>query len=410
MHPSSNSHPGLPPLPPVADQQFAVRMRIRRGRGSTRVDRLPGGERERAARPSATWSSSPLTVIIATAAITALTVSAGGLLLQRVEPASQDDRTHSVAEVDADQAEASWAAVAERAGLSVVSVRAGGDQGTSQGSGVIWDAKGHIVTNHHVVGDSADIKVIIGNKSYRAKVIGSDPTTDLAVLRIAALPRDVTPIELATPDSVSIGDDVMAIGSPLGLDGSYTTGIVSALNRPVTTGKGDENRVTTNAIQTSAPLNPGNSGGALVNDRGELIGINSSIATLGKIRSGSIGIGFAIPSGLVEQITNELIATGNVEHAWLGVTAVDGEAPLVDGSLQLGAEVKDIDPSGPCHDSGLKSGDLITRINDTTITESAMLVGEVRTYLAGETVQVEVLREGRLMTFDITLAAVPKSG
>jgi len=209
--------------------------------------------------------------------------------------------------------------------------------------------------------------------------------------------------------ALEVGDGVMAIGSPLGLSGSYTTGIVSALNRPVNTGEVSGNAVVTNAIQTSAALNPGNSGGALVDATGQLVGINSSIATLGTDSSGtsgSIGIGFAIPTVLVQNVAQQLIDTGEVEHAWLGTANTDGQAEL-DGSTVLGAEVQEVTADGPSDDAGVKKGDLIIAVNGQDISSSSSLVGTVRTLKAGDTATLTVIRDGKQIDIDVKLGVSP---
>lgn len=392
----------------------------RRGQGSTRAQRPD--TKKTALNTSSTSRSTaaprhhfPILPVVATAAITALVVGAGAELIDRVvEPPSAQVDQVSPGQVYGGGSPDGWTEVAKSAGASVVSVQAAGDSGRSQGSGVVWDDNGHIVTNHHVIAPSGtasnEISIAIGNHAYRATLVGSDPATDLAVLKVENLPEAVHPIAKANVDEVAIGDEVMAIGSPLGLDGSYTTGIVSALDRPVSTGAQRDQSVVTNAIQTSAPLNPGNSGGALVNVRGELVGINSSIATLGGAKSGSIGIGFAIPGDLVANVADALIQDGKVAHAWLGVSAVDGEQPVGNGAMQMGAEIASVDESGPGKAAGLQKGDLIVRIGTTDITSATQLVGEVRTYKAGVDVTVTVLRAGQPMDVRVTLGTSPTLG
>lgn len=412
-----NITPDMPPLPPLPTEfrSPASPSDVAASSPSPAPGRKHGRGSHRAAHPRVQKrreaTGAPLLPIVATAAMTALAVSAGGEFIDRafreeapvVEQAAPEEAVvDEVTGMDGD-----WSSVAAVAGQSVVSVQSKLEQGTSQGSGVVWDDQGHIVTNHHVIDGASEITVLVGNRGYTATLVGSDAATDLAVLEVAELPSEAAPIQRGEMSQVDIGDPVMAIGSPLGLDGSYTTGIVSALDRPVTTGNERDQPVVTNAIQTSAPLNPGNSGGALVNDRGELIGINSSIATVGGTRSGSIGIGFAIPGDLVEQVTTSLIENGKVEHAWLGLTATDGQQPVGDGSVQIGAEIASIDERGPSARAGLQAGDLITRVDDTTIAGSTQLVGEVRTYMVGDTVEVEVLRDGNPMTVNVTLEKSP---
>src|SRR6478672_5783987 len=223
-----------------------------------------------------------------------------------------------------------WAVTSASVTPSVVSISIETQQGSGKGSGVILDRAGHVVTNNHVVaglGGGAQITVTLQDqRTYSASVVGTDPATDLAVIKLEGAPSDLKPIALGDDSKLKVGEPVMAVGNPLGLAGTVTTGIVSALNRPVTTSQdsapdpfgqsqGSGEPVVTNAIQTSAAINPGNSGGALVNAGGQLVGINSSIASVsgsssGGGQSGNIGIGFAIPVNEVKAIAEQLIQTG----------------------------------------------------------------------------------------------------
>lgn len=352
--------------------------------------------------------------VIGVAAATALIVGAGSAVgTWALLPAGGGINTSSSGTVvQADANDTNWTAVAAELENSVVSIQVETSQGTSQGSGVVWDGEGHIVTNNHVVegasGDSA-VTVTIGNRGYQATVLGTDPATDLAVIQVTDAPDTLVPMTVGDSTALEVGDGVMAIGSPLGLSGSYTTGIVSALNRPVNTGEVSGNAVVTNAIQTSAALNPGNSGGALVDATGQLVGINSSIATLGTDSSGtsgSIGIGFAIPTVLVQNVAQQLIDTGEVEHAWLGTANTDGQAEL-DGSTVLGAEVQEVTADGPADDAGVKKGDLIIAVNGQDISSSSSLVGTVRTLKAGDTATLTVIRDGKQIDIDVKLGVSP---
>lgn len=187
---------------------------------------------------------------------------------------------------------------------------------------------------------------LTNNLTYKATVVGTDPATDLAVIRLEKPPADLKPITMGDDATLQVGQPVMAIGNPLGLSSTVTTGIVSALNRPVTAGSSSgDSSSTTNAVQTSALINPGNSGGALVNASGQLIGINSSIASVGgssgSSQSGNIGIGFAIPVSVVESITSQLISKGSVVHAQLGVQASTGSVQIGDAT-ETAAEIKEV--------------------------------------------------------------------
>jgi putative serine protease PepD len=306
-------------------------------------------------------------------------------------------------------------------------------QGEAQGSGVIIDSSGHVITNNHVVsgaGSGASITVTLNDgRSYKATVAGTDPSTDLAVITITNAPDDLKPIALGDSEALKVGDPVMAVGNPLGLAGTVTTGIVSALNRPVTTqgedngqnqdpfgqggpfGQGqqgsDTTDVVTNAIQTSAAINPGNSGGALVNASGQLVGINSSIASLGSNgQSGSIGIGFAIPVNEAKSIASQLIEKGTAQHAFLGVTSRDGTAS--DGSSQrTGAQIVEVSANTPAAAAGLKSGDVVVKVDGDSVSSSESLVASIRERAVGDKVSLTILRGGKQQTLTATLAAKP---
>lgn len=314
-----------------------------------------------------------------------------------------------------------WAQVAERAMPSTVSIAVGsGGQQAGAGSGVVWDTEGHIVTNAHVVAGGDEVEVTLSNgRSYPAEVVGVDAATDLAVLRIDDVP-DLTPMPLGDDKDLVVGDDVMAIGNPLGLSGTVTTGIVSALDRPVTTQAAQEDgapamsaqpeAVVTNAIQTSAPINPGNSGGALVNADGALVGINSSIASMsaGGGQSGSIGIGFAIPSSKVDDIARQLIEDGTAEHAYLGVGVADAGADL-DGATVSGAGVASVEDGTSAAEAGLREGDVITAIDGERVGSAVALIGQVRERSVESAATITYVRDGVEHDVDVTLQTRPDS-
>ncbi|HQX87731.1 MAG TPA: PDZ domain-containing protein, partial [Ornithinibacter sp.] len=242
----------------------------------------------------------------------------------------------------------------------------------------------------------------------------------LAVITITGNPSNLTPIAVGDSDAIAVGDPVMAVGNPLGLAGTVTTGIVSALNRPVTTqgessgqdqfgqAQSQAEPVVTNAIQTSAAINPGNSGGALVNAGGQLIGINSSIASLGSSsgQSGNIGIGFAIPVNEATSIAEQLIAKGTAVHAYLGVTPQDGSAS--DGSAtRTGAEITSVGADTPASKAGLQVGDVVTAVGGERVESALSLVAHIRERSAGDEVTLTVLRDGKTIDVKTTLAAKP---
>jgi putative serine protease PepD len=315
-----------------------------------------------------------------------------------------------------------WTATASVVSPSVVSITATSSQGGGQGSGVVIDTT-HVLTNNHVVSGAEKLTVTMSDgRTYDAEVRGTDPSTDLAVITVKNAPSDMTPISIGNSDKIAVGDPVMAVGNPLGLAGTVTTGIVSALNRPVTTEaesnpQADPNgqtqtqseTVVTNAIQTSAMINPGNSGGALVNASGQLIGINSAIASLGSSsggQSGSIGIGFAIPVNEATSIAKQLIDNGVAAHAYLGVTPQDGSAS--DGSAtRAGAEVTSVGDDTPASKAGLTEGDVIVAVNGERVDSADSLIGHVREKSAGDEVTLTVLRDGKSVEIRATLAAKP---
>ncbi len=239
-----------------------------------------------------------------------------------------------------------WEKVAEAVRPSVVAIKVQISGGEAEGSGVIVDTKGHILTNNHVVAGATQggISVTLSDgRVFAATVAGTDPTTDLAVITLTNPPSDLVPAVLGDSSKVVVGEPVMAVGNPLGLSSTVTTGIVSALDRPVTTSDGSSQAVVTNAIQIDAAINPGNSGGPLFNAQGEVVGITSSIASLSQ-SSGSIGLGFAIPSNLANRIGAELLADGTASHALLGVELTDGQA-TADGVTRMGAKILSVSPA-----------------------------------------------------------------
>jgi putative serine protease PepD len=249
--------------------------------------------------------------------------------------------------------------------------------------------------------------------------VGTDPSTDLAVIKLTNGPSDLKPITLGDANTVKVGDQVMAVGNPLGLAGTVTTGIVSALNRPVTTtdqstdpnAQTSADPVVSNAIQTSAAINPGNSGGALVNAGGQLIGINSAIASLGSssgssTQAGSIGIGFAIPVNEARSIAEQLITTGVATHPYLGVASKDGL--VADGSAKRAAAVlTNVVAGTPADKAGLQVGDAIIAVDGNTIDGSLSLVAQVRERNVGDKVTLTVLRAGQTRSLTSTLIAKP---
>jgi putative serine protease PepD len=308
-----------------------------------------------------------------------------------------------------------WAAVASAVAPSVVTIQVSSQAGSGQGSGVILDAEGNILTNNHVVsgaGEGATVNVVLadGRVFSGVEVVGLDPTTDLAVLRLADPPADLELATLGSSGDVFVGQEVMAVGNPLGLSDTVTTGIVSALDRPVTTqeqpqrgrpGQSQSEQVVTNAIQTDAAINPGNSGGALVDTTGAVIGINSSIAST-SAQAGSIGLGFAIPIDEAKRIADELLVDGTADHALLGVSLQDGSG-TAEGTTRLGAQVADVVAGSAAQDAGLQAGDTVVAVDGDGVTGAESLTAQVRERAPGTEVTLTVVRDGQSLDVPVVL-------
>jgi putative serine protease PepD len=302
--------------------------------------------------------------------------------------------------------------------ISVMTSAAGGT-----GSGVVLNDDGYIVTNAHVVtlGGATDTGVITVQTStgdiYEATLVGYDATADLSVIKIDANAEGISPIVFADSEEVIVGASTIAIGSPLGLSGTVTTGVVSALNRTITvesaevqSGMQNSNSYQTpaatvalSAIQTDAAINSGNSGGALLDANGNLIGINVAIASSGE-STGSIGVGFAIPSDYVKRITSEIIDNGEATHGYLGAEIIDYAAP--DTAFTSGAELKVITPNSAASKAGLETGDIITNIGDTQVESATQLVAIIKQHAPGEKIEMTLLRDGKEQNVSVTLEEI----
>lgn len=298
-------------------------------------------------------------------------------------------------------------AVAEKVVPSVVQIEVSGPQGGGEGSGIILSSDGLILTNNHVVGSASQggqlrVAFADGTKAP-ATLVGTDPVSDLAVVKASGR-TDLTPIELGSSNSVNVGQQVVAIGSPLGLASTVTEGIISALNRPVSTsGEAGNQNTVIDALQTDAAINPGNSGGALVNMDGKLIGINTAIATVGGTsggQAGSIGLGFAIPIDQASRIADELIKTGKASQSIIGI-----QVPNRDDAN--GATVVEVTAGGPADKAGIPKGTVITKVNDRVIYSGDSLIAAIRSYPPGEKVSVTYTdaRGDNPNTVEVTLAA-----
>lgn len=298
-----------------------------------------------------------------------------------------------------------WSAVAKEVSDSVVAIDVATGDGEAKGSGVVISDKGYIATNNHVISGAQQIQVTLANGAmYSAQVVGTDTTTDLAVLKLDNPPSDLKVAEFADSDDLAVGESVMAIGNPLGYDDTATTGIVSALNRPVTVTDDDNNAIVTNAVQIDAAINPGNSGGPTFNAAGQVIGINSSIASTASSSgtAGSIGIGFAIPSNLVKRVTNEIIDNGSVKHVVLGIT-IKSSSVEADGVTRGCAQVQAVTDGGPASKAGVKAGDSIVAFNGKAVNNNYSLLGYVRASAMGDKVKLTVVRGGNTMDLEVTL-------
>lgn len=287
---------------------------------------------------------------------------------------------------------------------SVVSIRVTvGDNGAT-GSGVVIDGQGYVVTNNHVISMAAQdtsgraaIQVTFSDGTrVPAQIVGRDPKTDLAVLKVDV--ENLTVSQLGRSDEVRVGDDVLAIGSPLGLSKTVTSGIVSALHRPVKlSGEGSDTNAVIDAVQTDASINPGNSGGALVDMEGRVIGINTAIRSE---TGGSVGLGFAIPVDVMTEVAQTLIRDGEMHHPMIGVSA---NTRQVANEVMSGAAVADVAPDGPAARAGIVEGDVIVKVGDREVTGPDELVVAVQSRAIGETVNVTLIRDGRQVDVPVTL-------
>jgi len=359
-----------------------------------------------------------LIVILAVALASALVGGLiGGVIGSR--PGTATDPSYSLGTVPpalTNRPADSVAGIAARVLPSVVMIKVNGDEGT--GSGFIISG-GYIITNNHVVTldgavSHSSLQVVFnGGQTAPARLVGADPYSDIAVLRLAE-PVRLPALTLGNSASAEIGDPVVAFGSPLGLANTVTSGIVSALNRPIQPsigGSGNAPQVYYDAIQTDAPINPGNSGGPLVNAQGQVIGMNAEIDTLGAdpvsgVQGGNIGLGFAIPINQVRTVAMELIRTGRAAHSVIGAlvnTDYAGNGAQIAPSRS--GSGRPVTPGGPAAQAGLQPGDVIIRFGGQTITDATTLLDAVRSQQPGTRVSVTFLRSGATHTVEITLGS-----
>ena len=341
---------------------------------------------------------------MAITAVTAALAGVGGGLIGAV--ATRGDLP-SISSGNTARPADSLAGVAATALPSVVTIHASNAASEGTGSGFVYDNRGHVVTNNHVVeGIGTDLVVILPDgERVEASVVGTDPAYDIAVL--ATKRTDLRPLPIGDSDSVVVGDSVLAVGAPLGLSSTVTAGIVSAVDRPVVAGDASS-RSYINAIQTDAAINPGNSGGPLLDAAGKVIGVNSAIATppgATNGAAGNIGLGFAIPSAQVVKTANQLIKTGKSEHPVIGVMLDEsyaGPGALIRTS---GSDPDAVVSGGPADLAGLEPGDLIVRFDGREIAEASDLIVAIRAKNVGDRVQVTIRRYGKSLDVTMTLQA-----
>jgi putative serine protease PepD len=316
-------------------------------------------------------------------------------------------KTGSTADAPSDPTlDGSVEAVAEKVLPSVVQINVTGAQASGSGSGIILSEDGRILTNNHVVEVAASggtLTVLFNDgTTAEAEVLGTDALTDTAVIQAEGV-SGLTPATIGSSDELEVGQGVVAVGSPFGLESTVTSGIVSALNRPVNVGNdGQGNATTYPAIQTDAAINPGNSGGPLVDLSGNVVGINSSIRTASTGSDGSIGLGFSIPIDEVLPIVEQMANGEEPTHAKLGVSVSDVRSEQ-GASVQQGAQIGEITPGSTADQAGLQAGDVVTKVDDTRITGADSLVATIRSYRPGDTVTLTWLRDGEEQTAELVL-------
>ena len=296
-------------------------------------------------------------------------------------------------------------AVARKALPSVVSINMQTKNSAGVGSGVILDNEGDILTNYHVVDGAQVLSVNIKDQSYDATVVGTDPSSDLAVIKVELDGAKVVPIEVGNSDDLHVGDWVMSIGSPFGLDQSVSTGIVSSLYRNTMLPSYSGNTIYTNLIQTDAAINPGNSGGALVNDKGELIGINSIIESAS---GSSSGVGFAIPGNFAVEVAKTIISGEDVLHPYIGLTLQTVTADVARSNhlaVNQGAYVVDVVDGGPAAEAGIKQGDIIIEVDGEPITSADSLILSARSHKIGQEVSVKYVRGSAVKDCKVTFGS-----
>src|SRR6056297_2054740 len=379
--PPQAGSPPPPPAPPTPPQTTAA------ASASARPE--PSGLRLRA-----------YVAVAAVAALVSTAVSLPVALLDdRGDTPAAEQTTPTLA--SASTPDGVVAAIAADVSPSVVRIDVTSAAGQGAGSGVIYSSEGHIITNAHVVRDSSEVMVTLADgERVRGEVLGADRMSDVAVVQV---PGDDLPVPAYAQDALRVGETAIAIGSPFGLDGSVTAGVISALNRTFSTQQGPQ----VDMIQTDAAINPGNSGGALVDARGQIIGINTAIFSRG---GDSAGIGFAIPVETATAIADQLIDRGEVQHAFLGIQgqSVDRQvAELYSLPVEEGAVVVDVGDDTPAADAGLERGDIIVAMDGRPITSMEELTGRIHREQPGNEVSLSVQRGEDELTLEVELGDRP---
>jgi putative serine protease PepD len=336
----------------------------------------------------------------------------GGVIAASTSPASSATPSSSSAAGSSTVSACAVTPVADQVLPSVVTISASGSGGSGTGSGEVIRSDGYILTNNHVISIAAhggSVEVLFSDgQTTPATITGRDPQTDLAVLHVQPS-HELKVIALGSSASVKVGEPVVALGAPLGLSGTVTSGIISALDRTVEVpGENDRSALLVSAMQTDAAINPGNSGGALVNCAGQLIGVPTAGATVPGSGGGSIGLGFAIPVDLAETIADEIITTGRVTHAFFGLQTVPRPpAAAAQAGVPEGLFVQAVTPGGPAAMAGLRADDVITTIDGEPATSNIRLQELTLTKKPGDTVSIGYTRAGQSATATITLGAQP---
>lgn len=391
----------MPPMPPRPAQQ------------------APSAPPPQPSQPPAPRRSRRVGVLLGAGVLGVSLLSAGigaatAVGLNDADDGAEPAGTSVVTGADLPADEGSVQQVADAVLPAVVQIKVSGPGGSGSGSGVVISAEGQILTNDHVVAAADGGRITVSftdGTSAPARIVGTDPVTDLAVIAAEGV-SDLTPATIATGDHVDVGEEVVAIGSPFGLAATVTSGIVSALDRPVTVGQSANGVDTTYpAIQTDAAINPGNSGGPLVNMAGEVVGINSSIRTAsssayGESESGSIGLGFAIPISKVWPIVEQLLAGDPATHARIGVSVRD---VVSEDGLVSGAGVQQVEEGSAAAGAGLRAGDVITKVDDFVVTDSESLIAFIRGERPGDEVSLTVVRDDEPRSIDIELDSDARS-